>query len=199
MGNNRLECEGYLRHVALDCEGGRLASHNMGWRFSAQSNPGGYRGSLTPISTGALGTVMTENAFWIARFPHGSLPADISVSIPLQNGHKRANGFLMPGGATVRPGVCQDLGDSLRLTALTEDLKLRFDRSYRIPFFLPDGCDPQSGSRAICSILSGDKGYLVRTLKAETRFLRAELARRMNIARVLSGSTLKVKYSGLEH
>jgi hypothetical protein len=60
---------------------------------------------------------MTENAFWIARFPHGSLPADISVSIPLRNGRKRANGFMMPGGATVGPGVCQDLGDSVRLTA----------------------------------------------------------------------------------
>ena len=126
--------------------------------FRPNQIPGGYRGSLTPIATGALGTVMTENAFWIARFPHGSLPSDISVSIPLQNGHKRANGFLMPGGAAVGPGVCQDLDDSLRLTALTEDLKLRFDRIYRIPFFLRRDPDPQSGSRAICSVLSRRQG-----------------------------------------
>ncbi len=109
---------------------------------------------------------MTENAFWIARFPHGSLPADISVSIPLQNGHKRATGFMMPGEAAVGPGVCQDLGDSLRLTALTEDLKLRFDRSYKIPFFFRTDADPQFGSRARCSVLSRDSGYLARTFES---------------------------------
>ena len=109
---------------------------------------------------------MTENAFWIARFSHGSLPADISVNIPLQNGHKRAYGFLMPGGAAVGPGVCQDLGDSVRLTALTEELKLHFDRSYEIPFFFRRELDPQSGSRALCFVLSGDKGYLLRTFES---------------------------------
>jgi hypothetical protein len=121
-----MECEGYLRHLALDCGGGPVAPHNVGGRIPAQSDPRGISAKPHSDSAGALGTVMTENAFWIARFPHGSLPADISVRIPLQNGHKRANGFLMPGGAAVGPGVCQDLGDSVRLTALTEDLKLRF-------------------------------------------------------------------------
>ena len=109
---------------------------------------------------------MTENAFWIARFPHGSLTADVSLSLPLMKGHQRAIGFIMPGGATVGPGIGQDLGDSLRVTALTEDLKLRFDRVYKIPFFFRTEPDLRFGSRAICHVLSANRGYLLRTVES---------------------------------